>query len=80
MASIAAGIVALTGQVALVVAALIGAACVGIAIFLAVGLGSTHVNERAKSALWGMVAAAVLSGSYKLIADTLVQQLKGGGP
>jgi hypothetical protein len=79
MASIAAGIVAITGQVALVVAALIGAACVGVAIFLAVGMGSSHANERAKNALWGMVAAAALSGSYKLIADTLVSMLRAGG-
>ena len=78
MASIAAGIVTLTGQVALIVAALIGAACVGVAIFLAVGMGSSHANERAKNALWGMSAAAVLSGSYKLIADTLATTLKGG--
>ena len=78
MASIAAGIVTLTGQVALIVAALIGAACVGVAIFLAVGMGSSHANERAKNALWGMIAAAVLSGSYKLIADTLASTLKGG--
>src|SRR5579859_1472478 len=78
MAAIAAGIVAITGQVALIVAALIGAGCVGIAIFLAVGVGSSHANERAKNALWGMIAAAVLSGSYKLIADTLATTLKGG--
>jgi hypothetical protein len=45
MASIAAGIVALTGQVALVVAALIGADCVGVAIFLAVGMGSSHRGD-----------------------------------
>src|SRR5438045_3129167 len=77
MAGIAAGIVVLTGQVALIVAALIGAACVGVAIFLAVGMGSSHANERAKNALWGMVAAAVLSGSYKLIADTLASTLRG---
>jgi hypothetical protein len=28
-------------------------------------------------ALWGMIAAAVLSGSYKLIADTLASTLRG---
>ncbi len=78
MAAVAAGIVALTGQVALIVAALIGAACVGVAIFLVVGMGSSHANERAKNALWGMVAAAALSGGYKLIADSLVNALKGG--
>jgi hypothetical protein len=77
MAAIAAGILTITGQVALIVAALIGMACVGIAIFLATGLGSTHANERAKSALWSMLAAAALSGSYRLIADTLVTNLRG---
>jgi hypothetical protein len=78
MASIAAGIVAITGQVALIVTAPIGAACVGIAIFLAVGMGSTHANERAKNALRGMIAAATLWGGYKLIADTLVGMLRAG--
>ncbi len=78
MAAIAAGILAITGQVALIVAALIGAACVGVAIFLATGLGSSHANERAKNALWGMVGAAALSGGYRLIADTLANTLRAG--
>ena len=61
-----------------VFAALVLISLTGIAIFLAVGVGSSHANERAKNALWGMVAAAALSGSYKLIADTLVNALRAG--
>jgi len=40
-------------------------------------MGSSHANERAKNALWGMIAGAVLSGSNKLIADALASTLRG---